>query len=127
MKSSPLNLPFGRIVIIQGRASPAGLQAGLAAIQAPEAQAEEGRVGREGHVTEGAHPVRLLKQALPVGLDGHCPWGVVSIQVGVQDVYSLLVHRGLKLSGKERGPGQLLWGIEHMRINVKLAEEECSS
>lgn len=71
---------------------PAGLRVALSSRQILQAQAKERRVSSERHVTEGAHAIRLLEQALPVCLDGHGAGSVLAIQVSVQDVYGLLIH-----------------------------------
>ena len=87
---------------------PAGLHVALSRGQILQTQAKEGSVSSERHVPERAHALRLLEHALPVRLDGDGARRVLAVEVSVQDVYGLLVHRRLKFTGKECGTGQLL-------------------
>lgn len=76
----------------KGVYGPAGFRVALNSRQILEAQAKERSVSGESHIAERAHAIQLLKQALPVCLDGNGAWSILAIQVSVQDVYGLLVH-----------------------------------
>lgn len=102
----------------------AGLHVALSRHQILKSQAKESSVSSESHVTEWAHTVQLLKQALPVRFDGNGAWSVLAIQVSVQDVYGLLVHCWLKLAGKECRTGQLLWIREKKVTEISLWDTE---
>lgn len=84
--------------------SPAGLRTALRGLWLMETQSKEGGVRCEGHIIEGGDPISLLKQALPVRFQCHRSRRVLPIQMIVQDLNSFLVHCGLELTGKERGP-----------------------
>lgn len=73
-----------------------------------EAQAGEGVVQGQCHVTEAVDAIRLIIDILPVGAEPRGARGVVPIQVIVQLTDDLLIHHGFELSGKEGGPGCLL-------------------
>lgn len=70
----------------------ASLRVALNSHQILKAKAKESGVGSERHVTERTHSIQLLKQALPVRLDGDSARSVLAVQVSVQDVYGLLIH-----------------------------------
>ncbi|TNN83396.1 hypothetical protein EYF80_006377 [Liparis tanakae] len=73
-----------------------------------EAEANERSVSGESRVSQRAHAIQLLKQAFPVRLNGNGARSVLAIQVRVQDVDGLLVHRGLKLAREERRTDRLV-------------------
>lgn len=73
-----------------------------------EPQPGEGSVEGEGDIAEAAEAVDAVVDVLPVSLQGRRVGGVVAVEVGVQDLQHLLVHRRLELAGKEGGSGELL-------------------
>ena len=87
------------------RDGPAGVHGALRGQQVPQAETKESHLSGERCVAERGQAVLLLKQTLPVRLQRRGARSVLAVQVRVQDVDGLLVHRGLKLAGEERRTG----------------------
>lgn len=58
-----------------------------------EPQPGEARVEGEGDIAEAAEPIDAVVDVLPVRLQGGRVGGVAAVQVGVQDLQHLLIHR----------------------------------
>ena len=96
-----------------------------------EAQAGEGVVQGQRHVTQAVDAVGLIVDVLPVGAEARRARGVVPIQVIVQLPDDFLIHHSFKLAGEEGGPGCLLrsWdkGAESASGMGEVGREEASS
>lgn len=64
-------------------------------------------VGEKG-ITQAVDTIRFIINVLPVGFESWRALRVTSKQEGIQLIHDLLIHAGLKLARKERGPSRLL-------------------